>query len=102
LNMLDSVPHPRQLISVIDGLCAPGGEVILASPYQWQSSVMAEHERFGGADPGGALIALLASGDGLRRGYTIEDEAEIVWTLRRDARSQVTYRTHYVRARKGT
>jgi uncharacterized protein YbaR (Trm112 family)/SAM-dependent methyltransferase len=102
LNMLDSVPHPMQLLSVIDGLCAPGGEIILACPYQWQSSVMAEHERFGGADPAGALRAILSSGHGLRQTYTVEDEAEIPWTLRRDARSMVTYRTHYLRARKGT
>jgi uncharacterized protein YbaR (Trm112 family) len=102
LNMLDSVPHPMQLLSVIDGLCAPGGEIVLACPYQWQSSVMAEHERFGGADPAAALVSILSSGHGLRRAYTVEDQAEIPWTLRRDARSSVSYRTHYVRARKGT
>ncbi len=102
LNMLDSVPHPLQLLSVIDGLCAPGGEILLACPYQWQSSVMAEHERFGGADPAAALVSILSSGHGLRRAYTVEDQAEIPWTLRRDARSSVSYRTHYVRARKGT
>lgn len=102
LNMLDSVPHPLQLLMVIDGLCAPGGEIILASPYQWQSSVMAEHERFGGADPAAALVAALAGGEGLRHPYVIEDAAEITWTLRRDARCAVRYRTHYLRARKGT
>ncbi len=102
LNVLDSVAQPRQLLSVIDGLCAPGGEIILSSPYQWQSSVMLEHERFGGADPAAALTALLTAGAGLRARYRIEDESEISWTLRKDARSQVTYRTHYVRARKGT
>lgn len=102
LNMLDSVAHPRQLLSVIDGLCPPGGEIVLASPYQWQSSVMAEDERFGAANPADALRGILSSGAGLRRAYVIEDETEILWTLRRDARSSVTYRTHYVRARKGT
>lgn len=102
LNMLDSVAHPRQLLSVIDGLCAPRGEIILSSPYQWQSSVMADHERLGGADPAAALTALLTAGTGLRTRYSIEEESEISWTLRRDARSTVTYRTHYLRARKGT
>jgi uncharacterized protein YbaR (Trm112 family)/SAM-dependent methyltransferase len=102
LNLLDSVPHPRQLLAVIDGLCAIGGEIIVSSPYAWQSSVMLEHERFGDADPAAALRTLLTAGTGLRASYTIEDEAEISWTLRRDARSAVTYRTHYLRARKGT
>jgi hypothetical protein len=32
--------------------------------------------------------------------YAIEDEAELPWILRRDARSAVSYCTHYVRARK--
>jgi len=102
LNMLDSVASPRGLLAVIDGLCVPGGEVILASPYQWQSSVMAEHERLPTAAPERALAEILSSGAGLSRAYTVEDEAEIRWTLRRDARSTVTYRTHYLRARKGT
>jgi uncharacterized protein YbaR (Trm112 family) len=101
LNLLDSVACPRQLLSVIDGLCALGGEIILSSPYAWQSSVVHDRERIGGADPAAALIAILRDGAGLRTRYRIEDEAEIAWTLRRDGRSAVTYRTHYVRARKG-
>lgn len=102
LNMLDSVANPRQLLAVMDGLCVAGGEVILASPYQWQSSVMADHERLPGPDPAVTLVEILREGRGLSRTYTVEDEAEIVWTLRRDARSSVVYKTHYVRARKGT
>jgi uncharacterized protein YbaR (Trm112 family) len=102
LNMLDSVANPRQLLSVIDGLCVMGGEIILSSPYAWQSSVMHDDHRIGGADPAAALTTILRDGEGLRARYRIEDETEILWTLRRDARSSVTYRTHYVRARKGT
>jgi 2-polyprenyl-3-methyl-5-hydroxy-6-metoxy-1,4-benzoquinol methylase len=102
LNLLDSVAHPRQLLSVIDGLCAPGGEILLSSPYAWQSSVMHDHERIGGANPAAAVTAILRDGAGLRAAYRIEEDSEISWTLRRDARSSVTYRTHYVRARKGT
>jgi hypothetical protein len=102
LNMIDSVAHPRQLLSVIDGLCKLGGEVIVSSPYAWQSSVMGERERIGGADPAGAVRAIFAAGQNLRARYRIEEEAEISWTLRRDARSAVTYKAHYIRARKGT
>ena len=102
LNVLDSVARPRQLLSVIDGLCAPGGEIVISSPYAWQSSVLADHERLGGADPAAALRSILTTGDGLRTPYRIEEDAEIAWTLRRDARSAVTYRSHFVRARKGT
>jgi len=100
LNLLDSVASPRQLLSVLDGLCRPGGEIIVSSPYAWQSSAMAEHERLGGRDPAGALAALLQGGSELAARYEIEDEAELPWTLRRDARSAASYSIHYVRARK--
>ncbi len=98
LNMLDSVPRPRLLLAVADGLCRPGGELVLASPYSWQSSVMEDGERIGGADPAADVAALLRAGIAGR--YEIEEEADVSWTLRRDARSQVVYRVHYLRARK--
>lgn len=95
LNLLDSVARPRQLIKVIDGLCKPGGEVILSSPFAWASHVMQEPERIGGLDPAAEVRALL----GPR--FTVIDEAEVPWSLRRDARSRVSYRTYWLRARKG-
>jgi SAM-dependent methyltransferase len=100
LNMLDSVARPRLLLAVLDGLCRPGGELILSAPYSWQSSVMDEGERIGGADPAAAVAAILRTGDGIGGRYKIEEEADVPWTLRRDARSAVLYRVHYLRARK--
>ena len=100
LNLLDSVAHPRQLLSVLDGLCVRGGEVILSSPYSWQSNVVHEDERFGGDDPAAELVRILETGERLGARYEIEEAADVTWTLRRDARSSVSYRTHYVRARK--
>jgi len=100
LNLLDSVAAPRQLLSVIDGLCRSGGEVIVSSPYAWQSSVMADAERLGGLTPARDLAAVFEAGAGLGSRYRIEDEAELPWTLRRDARSCATYAIHYLRARK--
>jgi SAM-dependent methyltransferase len=95
INLLDSVRSPRQLLAVMAGLCAPGGELILTSPYAWQSSVMAESERIGGADPGAAVTAHLREA-----GFSLDDEAELPWVVRRDARSSITYRVHYLRTRK--
>ena len=100
LNVLDAVVSPPQLIAVADGLCAPGGEVILASPYAWQSGIVADEHRFGGADPAGALRRRLVEGEALEARYTVEDEAELPWVLRRDARSAVVYQVHWLRARK--
>jgi SAM-dependent methyltransferase len=99
LNLLDVVRRPIDLFAVLDGLCARGGEVIVSSPYAWQSSHVDEDARLGGADPAAAIRALFAGG--LSRPYTIEDDAELAWTLRRDARGAATYCIHYIRARKG-
>lgn len=100
LNVLDSVRQPTQLLSVVDGLCAPNGEVILSSPYAWQSTVMEEHERIGGVDPAIDVATILREGKALGARYRIEEEADVPWTLRRDARSAVSYRVHYLRAQK--
>jgi uncharacterized protein YbaR (Trm112 family)/SAM-dependent methyltransferase len=100
LNLLDTVRRPGQLVAVLDGLCAPGGELILTSPYAWQSAHVDDAERPGGPHPERWLRALLEAGTGLRARYEIEDEAELPWTLRRDARSTVSYTVHYLRARK--
>jgi SAM-dependent methyltransferase/uncharacterized protein YbaR (Trm112 family) len=100
LNLLDSVRSPRQLLSVVDGLCAPGGEVILSSPFAWQSGIVDDTAPLDGPDPAADLAAILRDGTGLGARYRIEDEADLPWTLRRDARSAVAYCIHYVRARK--
>jgi len=101
INLLDSVRNPGQLLAVVDALCAPGGEVILTSPYAWQSATVDDGERIGGADPAGAIAARFRDGTDLRARYRIEDEAELPWTLRRDSRGAVAYRCHYLRMRKG-
>ena len=98
LNLLDSVSSPRQLLSVVDGLCAIGGEIILTSPYSWQADITAEP--LGGASPDTALVEILETGANLGARYEIADNCDLSWTLRRDARSSVNYRIHYVRARK--
>jgi SAM-dependent methyltransferase len=97
LNVLDSVTDPRQLLSVIDALARPGGEIVLACPYQW----IADDPPFG-ADPARELVAFLRAGAGLRAPYEVLEEAELDWELRRDARCRLGYRIHYVRARKGS
>lgn len=100
LNMLDAVPRPGLLLRVLDGLCAPGGEIVIACPFAWQSTVMDDSERLGGADPAADLADRLRTGRDLGSRYEILEQADLPWTLRRDARSAVSYRTHYLRARK--
>jgi SAM-dependent methyltransferase/uncharacterized protein YbaR (Trm112 family) len=99
-NLLDSVRTPRQLLSVVDGLCSPGGEVFLATPYSWQSSVVDESGRIGGLSPERELRRIFETGDGLEAAYTIAEEAERPWHLRRDARSAHSYIVHTLHGRK--
>lgn len=95
LNLVDSVQSPGTLLNVLDKLCAPGGEVILTSPYAWQSGFVNDHERLGTHTPDAHLRDWFVS-----RGYITDDEADLPWSLRRDSRSSVTYQIHYVRLRK--
>jgi SAM-dependent methyltransferase len=100
LNLLDALPSPPRLLSVLDGLCAPGGELIVATPYAWQSAIVADEHRIGTHDPASELRRRLVAGDGLEAAYVIEDEDELDWSLRRDARSATVYRVHWLRGRK--
>ncbi|MFI5288092.1 MAG: methyltransferase domain-containing protein [Polyangia bacterium] len=100
LNLLDNVHSPLGLLSVLDGLTAPEGELIVASPYSFSSQVVGEEHRFGERDPGGELVRRFRAGDGLEARYQIEDEAELTWWLRRDRRSGHAYAVHYIRARR--
>jgi uncharacterized protein YbaR (Trm112 family) len=100
LNLLDSLRHPAQLLAVMDKLCAPMGDLLLASPYAWQSGIVDEEHRLGGADPEAELVRRLRSGDGIEDCYTVEDQAQLTWWLRRDSRSGTAYAVHWLRARK--
>ena len=100
LNLLDAVPSPPQLLSVLDGLCAHGGELVIATPYAWQSHIVDDAQRLGTDDPAAELRRRLTAGEGLESRYTVEDEDELQWSLRRDARSATVYRVHWLRARK--
>ena len=95
LNVLDSVKSPRALLHHIHQLAAPGAELVLASPYAWRDDIVPLEERLGTVDPAGALR------DEIRTlGWTIEEDADLPWTLRRDARALSVYQTHFLRARR--
>jgi uncharacterized protein YbaR (Trm112 family)/SAM-dependent methyltransferase len=95
LNILDVVHNPDTLLTVATGLTRPGGELLLASPYAWQSGFVGEEHRIGDLDPAAAVVAWLRAA-----GFTVEEETDLEWSLRRDARSSVAYAAHWLRARK--
>lgn len=102
LNVLDSVSDAPRHLSVLDGLCLPGGELLLASPFSWQTGIVAEDGRLNTEDPAAYLRRVFETGQGLAASYSIKTTRDVRWTLRRDARSAASYYSHYLVAQKHT
>jgi SAM-dependent methyltransferase/uncharacterized protein YbaR (Trm112 family) len=96
LNLLDNVRSPRALLHHLHLLAAPDAELLLSSPYAWRDGIVDEGERLGGADPDQAVREELVS-----LGWTIEDDCDVNWTLRHDARTITVYQVHFIRAHRG-
>lgn len=109
LNVIDAVASPLDLIrSVIDRV-RPGGEILLATPYDWSSAVTHPAAWIGGHSPrapgsgSGAevLRALLTPGahpaslNGVR---IIGELEEVPWTVRMHDRAHCAYRLHAMAA----
>lgn len=109
LNVIDAVASPLDLIrSMIDGL-RPGGEILLATPYDWSSAVTHPAAWIGGHSPrapgsgSGAevLRALLTPGahpaslDGVR---ILGELGDVPWTVRMHERAHCAYRLHAMAA----
>ncbi len=97
LNLLDVVHNPEQLLAVLAGLVGSAGEIVTTSPYAWQSSHVGEDHRLGEHEPGREVARRLALD-----GFSVADEADLPWTLRRDARSAVSYAVHYLRTTRAS
>lgn len=93
-NLLDNVPSPRALLHHLHQLTAEGGEILVSSPYSWRDGIVDDAERLPGPDPAVALRAEAAA-----LGWRIEDDCDLPWTVRHDARSATAYRVHFLRAR---
>src|SRR5205814_527953 len=94
-NLLDNVRSPRALLHHLHQLAAPGGEVLVCSPFSWRDGIVDAAERLGSDDPAAAL-----RDEARNLGWSIEDEADLPWTLRRDARSATVYQVHWLSARR--
>jgi SAM-dependent methyltransferase len=123
LNLLDCVLDPRRLLQGMADATAPGGRILLATPYDWSTRATPLEAWLGGhsqrAAHGGAGEAFLHAliGDapdadpfladpppadphavqGLAR---IAEQAEWPWATRLHARSAVQYRTHLLALRR--
>ena len=60
-----------------------------------EDEIVAPPERLGGTDPASALRDEVTA-----LGWSIEEEADLPWTLRRDSRSSTTYQVHWLTSRR--
>jgi SAM-dependent methyltransferase/uncharacterized protein YbaR (Trm112 family) len=121
LNLLDCVPDPRLLLESLARATAPGGRILLATPYDWATRATPVEAWLGGhsqrAPHGGAAEAFLralvprAAADQAAESETgspggvaglvrLAEQAEFPWHTRLHARSSVSYRTHLVALRR--
>lgn len=105
LNLLDCVNEPRRLLAGLAEAVRPGGQVLLATPYDWSTRATPVETWIGGhsqrAAHGGAaepfLRALLTEGAHPQAVAGLRIQAEVAawpWQTRLHDRSAVLYRTH--------
>ena len=105
LNLLDCVPSPRDLLAEIARVLAPGGKVLLASPYDWSSGATALEAWLGGHSARGeetgasevVLRDLLTPGAhpaSIDAFEIIAEQDDLPWRVRSHDRSATEYRVH--------
>ncbi len=109
LNLLDCVPDPRRLLEGMLRATAPGGRILLATPYDWSTRATPLEAWLGGhsqrAPHAGAaevfLRALLTGPAPAVPGVSwLGEEAAWPWQTRLHDRAAVAYRTHLVALRR--
>lgn len=111
LNLLDCVPSPRDLLAGMAAALAPGGALLLATPYDWAAHATPPAAWIGGhsqraADGGAAepfLRALLTEGahpQSVAGLATVGEAARFPWQTRLHDRSFVGYAAHLLALRK--
>lgn len=105
LNVLDNVSVPLTLIGQMDALLAPGGQLLMCSPYQWRPDI-ADSAQWLESDVLAAeqfVRAVLCHGaaGSLNLNYTIESETPRVdWTLIQNERQSRCFQVDLLVARK--
>jgi uncharacterized protein YbaR (Trm112 family)/SAM-dependent methyltransferase len=111
-NLLDNVADPLLLLRQAHALLAPGGALVVSSPYDWSARVTPIALRLGASirigadaepDPAQALRDLLvgrlpALAPGLR--LVLEQDRELAWVLQRHDRSWHAFLSHYLEGRR--
>lgn len=111
MNVLDCVQAPRDLLVSLGRVLKPGGQAVLACPYDWSPAATPLEAWLGGhsqrASPAGScetvLRSLLTPGAHPGSVDTLKLAAErddLPWHVRLHERSTMTYKLHLVVAEK--
>ena len=105
LNLIDCLQAPADGLAAIAGLLRPGGQAVLATPYDWSGSVTPVERWLGGhsqrGSHGGAGESVLRHllGDG---GLALAaEDGDVLWQVRLHDRAIMRYSAHLVAATKG-
>jgi SAM-dependent methyltransferase/uncharacterized protein YbaR (Trm112 family) len=109
LNLIDCLPNPYGHLTLVADLLAAGGHAILATPFDWSTSVTPVEYWVGGHGPrtphagssAALLAALLTPGahPGSISGLSMISEAEVPWVVRLHERASMHYRAWVAVAR---
>jgi SAM-dependent methyltransferase/uncharacterized protein YbaR (Trm112 family) len=111
LNLLDCVPEPSLVLAELARLLAPGGDLLLATPYDWSTRATQPAQWIGGhsqrAPHGGGgedFLRALLTRDGHARavsGLSLRGETpRFAWQTRLHDRSAVHYASHLLALRR--
>lgn len=105
LNLFDCVAEPPALVAALAAQLAPGGRLLLATPYDWATRATPVEAWIGGHSQRGPhagaaepqMRALLEMQPGLR---LLAEQPDFPWQTRLHARSCVGYRVHLLAAER--
>ena len=110
LNVIDCVPSPLAHLLELDRVLAPGGDVLLSTPYDWSAGAtqpaawIGGHSQRGGTEGSSAreLRRILGGGAGLDLHLAVAGEGEpVTWRVRSHERAVVEYTLDLLRLRRG-
>jgi putative 4-mercaptohistidine N1-methyltranferase len=83
-NLICRLPEPRRFIERLADLVAPGGQLLLATPFSWLPEFTPEENWLGGTEGGEPSREILA--DLLRPAFTLEFTKDLPFLIREHSR----------------
>ena len=83
-NLIDRLPDPRRCLERLPGLVAPGGQLIIASPFTWLEDYTPQRAWLGGHEDAGSTSRTLKGF--LDADFELVREVDLPYLIREHAR----------------